>query len=115
MVLNRYKFFLPSADRHRLRVSQILILPPYQRKGHGQRLLELVYKLALDVHCVEVTIEDPSPAFQFVRDLTDIALCRKHGFFLKKSTLKPNSFLPSLLSLLFIIINDILTMNERMD
>ncbi len=37
-----YKFLLyPSSWR--LRISQIMILPPYQRVGHGQQLLQWVY------------------------------------------------------------------------
>ncbi|CAF3263628.1 unnamed protein product, partial [Rotaria sp. Silwood2] len=30
-------------DKKRPRISQVLILPPYQRKGHGRRLLTAIY------------------------------------------------------------------------
>jgi len=75
-----YKF-LAYPDEWKLRLSQILILPPFQRAGHGQKLLQLVYSLAEQRRAVEVNIEDPSPVFQMLRDLTDVNLCRKHRFF----------------------------------
>ena len=65
----------------RLRLSQILLLPPYQRQGHGQHLLQLVYRLCRERECVELNIEDPSPVFQLVRDLLDVRSCREHGFY----------------------------------
>jgi GNAT superfamily N-acetyltransferase len=75
-----YKFlFYP--DKWRLRLSQILILPPYQRKGHGGHLLRLVFRLANERNYAEVNIEDPSPGFQFLRDLTDLQACTKQKLF----------------------------------
>jgi histone acetyltransferase 1 len=78
-----YKF-LSYPDDWKMRLSQILILPPYQRAGHGQKLLQLVYSLAEQRRAIEVNIEDPSPVFQLLRDLTDVNLCRKHRFFEKQ-------------------------------
>lgn len=75
-----YKFFA-YPDSWRLRLSQMLILPPYQRHGHGLKLLQCVYELAQQRRYVEVNVEDPSPAFQFVRDIADVLNCRKAGFF----------------------------------
>jgi len=86
-----YKFInFPVCD-FRQRLSQILILPPYQRRGHGQALLQVVYGLTAQNDCVETTVEDPSPIFQIVRDLTDVQNCKKKGFFLKKPGEKPRS------------------------
>lgn len=75
-----YKFFC-YPDRWKLRISQFLILPPYQRQGHGQRLLRLIYNLAIQRDYVEITVEHPSPKFQYVRDLIDLQKCRSLGFY----------------------------------
>lgn len=75
-----YTFFA-FPDSSRVRLSQILILPCYQRKGHGQRLLQIVYELAARGPFLEVNVEDPSPGFQSVRDIVDLSRCRSAGFF----------------------------------
>ena len=66
-------------DEWQLRVSQILVLPPFQRAGHGAQLLRFVYLLARQRDFLYVTVEDPSPVFQHLRDLTDLRLCRDHS------------------------------------
>lgn len=53
-----YKFLAYPSD-WKMRLSQILILPPYQRSGHGQKLLQLVYAEAEKRNMIEVNIEDP--------------------------------------------------------
>lgn len=53
-----YKFLAYPSD-WKMRLSQILILPPYQRSGHGQKLLQLVYAEAEKRGMIEVNIEDP--------------------------------------------------------
>lgn len=45
----------------RFRLSQILVLPPYQRGGHGAELLNCVYREAMARGSHEVAIEDPGP------------------------------------------------------
>ncbi len=45
----------------RFRLSQILVLPPYQRGGHGAELLNCVYREARARGSHEVAIEDPGP------------------------------------------------------
>jgi histone acetyltransferase 1 len=65
-----------------VRVCQALILPPYQRSGHGSELLLSVHDYAekyinnfavssngMDI--VEVNVEDPAPGFVALRDITD--------------------------------------------
>lgn len=88
-----YKF-LHYPNDWKMRLSQILILPPYQRAGHGQRLLQFVYAEAERRKMIEVNIEDPSPVFQMLRDLTDIQLCKKHKFFEKNGQRKHTSTAP---------------------
>eukprot|EP00960_Hanusia_phi_P038493 753461-Hanusia_phi.AAC.6 len=57
------------------RISQFVILPPFQRMGHGERLLRRVYQLAADSpQCCEVRIENPSVGFSKLRDATDARL-----------------------------------------
>lgn len=76
-----YQFFhYPSS--YRLRLSQILILPPYQRSGHGRYLLQQVYQDArINPQYVEINIEDPSPGFQRLRDTMDLQACIENGYF----------------------------------
>ena len=59
----------------RLRLSQILILPRYQRGGHGSALLQAVYDDAAARRCHEVSVEDPSPGMMRCRLSTDVANC----------------------------------------
>lgn len=61
----------------RARISQFVILPPYQHSGHGARLYSAVYKSLLDDKLVfEITVEDPSETFDDLRDLNDLAFLR---------------------------------------
>ena len=61
----------------KVRVCQALVLPPYQRAGHGFRLLSAAYAACALArpHVTEVTVEDPAPGFVRLRDATDLALC----------------------------------------
>lgn len=63
----------------KLRVCQALILPIYQGQGWGKKMLLEVYKRTSDrVDTSEVTVEDPAPGFQFMRDAVDIEWALKH-------------------------------------
>uniref|UniRef100_A0A7S2Z9Q4 histone acetyltransferase n=1 Tax=Rhodosorus marinus TaxID=101924 RepID=A0A7S2Z9Q4_9RHOD len=59
----------------RIRISQVLVLPQYQSKGHGSKLLEALYKECLVRKCLEITIEDPSESFRVLRDSQDLQNC----------------------------------------
>lgn len=66
-------FYYP--DKIRMRLSQFLILPPYQRRGHGSELYRTVYKYVVEnPNIVELTVEDPNEYFDFLRDRSDILL-----------------------------------------
>ena len=67
-----YRFWCwPGKTRWRL--SQFLILPPYQGQRHGTHLYQTVYEHALsDPAICELTIEDPSEAFDKLRDTCDL-------------------------------------------
>ncbi|CAG7819872.1 unnamed protein product [Allacma fusca] len=72
-----YNFFAYPANI-RPRVSQMLILPPFQRQGLGVNLLSTVYKYyRADARVKEITVEDPSDDFEMLRDYVDAKDCLK--------------------------------------
>ncbi|OBT96054.1 histone acetyltransferase 1 [Pseudogymnoascus verrucosus] len=61
----------------RSRLSQFIILPPFQGGGHGARLYSTVFAhYQSDPQTVEITIEDPNEAFDDLRDLNDLIYLR---------------------------------------
>ncbi|KAK3700573.1 histone acetyltransferase 1 [Vermiconidia calcicola] len=66
---------LPSRER----LSQFLILPTFQRGGHGQELYNTVYTtLTKPPNIREFTVEDPNEAFDDLRDQCDLLYLRHH-------------------------------------
>ncbi|XP_027331567.1 histone acetyltransferase type B catalytic subunit [Abrus precatorius] len=65
-----YRFY-HYPDDSRLRLSQILVLPPYQRKGYGRLLLEVLYDVAISENVFDLTVEEPLDQFQHVRTCVD--------------------------------------------
>ncbi|KAF8393487.1 hypothetical protein HHK36_021731 [Tetracentron sinense] len=65
-----YRFY-HYPDSSRLRISQILVLPPYQGQGHGRHLLETLYSVAISEKVYDVTVEEPSDYLQHVRTCID--------------------------------------------
>lgn len=61
-----YRFYA-FPDRFRLRISQFLLFPPYQKKGHGRRLLQAVYDSAISRGARDIPVEDPAPEFGRLR------------------------------------------------
>ena len=69
-----------------VRICQALILKPYQRQGHGQRMIHCIYDLAhgkypkevYDCKIVQVNVEDPSPAFIALRNRVDVDWIQEH-------------------------------------
>ncbi|KAG0146460.1 hypothetical protein CROQUDRAFT_62728 [Cronartium quercuum f. sp. fusiforme G11] len=76
-----YSFYhYPSSTR--LRLSQFIILPPYQSCSHGSMLYSQIFQYLLKRDDVtELTIEDPSEAFEDLRDKEDLKLLMKHKVF----------------------------------
>jgi len=70
----RYYLYNPkSPDTSRIRISQFLILPPFQHQGHGKNLYNSLITHFLTVTPIqEITVEDPSEAFQNLRDIQDL-------------------------------------------
>jgi histone acetyltransferase 1 len=72
----------------KLRVCQALIMPYHQGKGLGREMLLAVYNIAQGREAIsQITVEDPAPAFQRLRDSVDCewALCKEELLYKKKS------------------------------
>ncbi|KAL3825234.1 hypothetical protein ACJIZ3_021263 [Penstemon smallii] len=59
-------------DSTRLRLGQILIIPPEQRKGYGRTLLEVLNNVAISENVYDLTIEEPIDSLQHVRTCIDV-------------------------------------------
>ncbi|PFH60873.1 hypothetical protein XA68_10186 [Ophiocordyceps unilateralis] len=61
----------------RTRVSHFVILPPFQAKGNGARLYKTIFEYYLQhPQTYELTVENPSEAFDDLRDVCDLAFLR---------------------------------------
>ena len=66
----------------RLRLSQFVILPPFQRAGHGGKFYDIIFKNArADPAVQEISIEDPSVAFEDLRDRRDLIFLESNDVF----------------------------------
>jgi len=66
----------------RLRLSQFIILPPFQAAGHGGRFYDIILKNARhDPKVQEISVEDPSDAFEDLRDRRDLAFLEGNKVF----------------------------------
>ena len=56
--------FYAYPNGKRPRISQMVVFPPYQRRGHGAALLQSVYDdCSTRPEVIDITVEDPSPEF----------------------------------------------------
>lgn len=63
-------------DKMRPRISQFLILPPFQRQGLGAHLLQSLYDRYRDLDSVvDIAVEDPAENFTKLRDFVDAHNC----------------------------------------
>ena len=70
--------FLLSELPCRSRISQFIILPPFQGKGNAGRLYSTIFDHYLhNTQTMEITVEDPNEAFDDLRDLNDLEFLRK--------------------------------------
>ncbi|KAG9237136.1 acyl-CoA N-acyltransferase [Amylocarpus encephaloides] len=66
-----------SALPCRSRISQFIILPPYQGGGNGSRLYNAIFDYFLqDPKTIEITVEDPNESFDDLRDINDLSRLR---------------------------------------
>ena len=58
-------------EKLRTKISQVLVLPPYQRRGIASRVYELIYNeyRLNDPRCFQVMTEDAADDFQKVQDI----------------------------------------------
>ncbi|KAK4323856.1 hypothetical protein Pmani_005495 [Petrolisthes manimaculis] len=65
-------------DNIRPRISQMLVLPPFQRLGVGTEMLKTIYmRYQDDPKVLDITVEDPSDNFARLRDYVDSKNCMK--------------------------------------
>lgn len=68
----------PLQAPSRERISQFIILPPYQGQSLGSRLYETIFQFYVKMPNVyEIPVEDPNEAFDAMRDYSDIIYLRK--------------------------------------
>lgn len=61
----------------RTRLSQFIILPPFQGKGNGARLYKAIFEhYHKQPQTYEFTVEDPNEAFDDLRDVCDLEFLR---------------------------------------
>ncbi|KAG0324593.1 histone acetyltransferase 1 [Dissophora globulifera] len=78
---NMYPYFY-YPDQIRMRISQFLILPPYQQQGHGSRLYQSLYAdFGSRKEVREMTVEDPNEDFSDLRDKNDMKHLTAKGVF----------------------------------
>jgi histone acetyltransferase 1 len=71
-----------SSHPCRSRISQFVILPPFQKGGNGSRFYNAIFDNFLDdPKTIEITVEDPNEAFDDMRDLNDLARLRLNATF----------------------------------
>lgn len=79
----------------RSRISQFLILPPYQRGGHGSQLYETVYSFYLaHPQTIEIPVEDPNESFDDMRDTCDLVRLRSNPAFTSLRLNNTSNILP---------------------
>ena len=86
-----YKYFhYTGADKfdkdpevhYRARISQFLILPPYQHCNHGRSLYNAIAEYWMGDNTIdEFTVEDPNELFDDMRDKGDLERLYRSGFF----------------------------------
>ncbi|CDS01211.1 hypothetical protein, partial [Sporisorium scitamineum] len=78
-----YKFWC-WPDSSRIRLSQFVILPPFQKQGHGGALYTTVYdQIRQRSSVTELTVEDPSEDFDRLRDGNDLRRLLAPGGFVE--------------------------------
>eukprot|EP01055_Gregarina_sp_Pseudo9_P005666 Gregarina_sp_Pseudo_9__5665@NODE_7_length_7070_cov_43_502062_g5_i0_p1_GENE_NODE_7_length_7070_cov_43_502062_g5_i0NODE_7_length_7070_cov_43_502062_g5_i0_p1_ORF_typecomplete_len619_score216_81Hat1_N/PF10394_9/4_4e07Hat1_N/PF10394_9/2_9e03Acetyltransf_1/PF00583_25/8_2e02Acetyltransf_1/PF00583_25/0_012Acetyltransf_10/PF13673_7/0_0034Acetyltransf_7/PF13508_7/1_6e04Acetyltransf_7/PF13508_7/0_38_NODE_7_length_7070_cov_43_502062_g5_i019023758 len=77
-VVTVYQFF--ALPRDRARISQFFVLPHRQRIGLGRSILcALTEVLCADANIRQITVEDPAPAFQRLRDVCSVSMAVRFG------------------------------------
>lgn len=70
---NGFKQFESTSENYRLKISQFIVLPCYQHKGHGSRLYDTIYEdCHNDSSIKELIVESPNESFDDLRDIRDL-------------------------------------------
>ncbi|KAL0577366.1 histone acetyltransferase 1 [Marasmius crinis-equi] len=78
--------FYHYPEMTRLRLSQFVIIQPYQRSAHGSELYKAIYNYAVShPHIGELTVEDPAEAFEDLRDKNDLKMLLSNEAFMKEA------------------------------
>lgn len=73
--LNRFL----DVSSHRMRISQFLVLAPFQGKGVGSLLYNTIFGIGMkNQSAMEIAVEDPNEDFDLLRDLCDLKYLRKN-------------------------------------
>lgn len=89
LTVYQYYAYGREVNMKRPRISQMLVLPNYQRQGLGVTLLDTVYKSYRgDDKVVDITVEDPSDNFVRLRDFVDTKNCLGLAAFAKQEVMK---------------------------
>ncbi|EOD51544.1 putative histone acetyltransferase type b catalytic subunit protein [Neofusicoccum parvum] len=74
--------YSPLDAPSRERISQFIIIPPFQGQAHGSHLYNTMMSMFLnDKNVFEVTVEDPNEVFDDLRDWCDLARLRQNPTF----------------------------------
>jgi len=77
--------FYHFPEKVRMRLSQFIILPPYQRQSHGSELYTAIYRyVCSQPHIAELTVEDPAEAFEDLRDKNDLQMLLSNSPFMEE-------------------------------
>ena len=84
-----YRFYAFPVDRCRLRLSQLVTLPSFRRKGVGALMMRALYRSASDpkqrggLSVVDVSLEDPTEETRRLRDSEDVRRLLSDDYFVK--------------------------------
>ncbi|KAF8466625.1 acyl-CoA N-acyltransferase [Kalaharituber pfeilii] len=82
LIHSDYPDTTPDTFPCRARISQFLVFPPYQGLGHGSLFYDNLMSHLLSHPLVsEITVEEPSDAFEDLRHLRDLARLQNSGIF----------------------------------
>lgn len=89
-------YFSPSLHERRQKLAQFFVLPPFQGQGHGAALYTICRRQALESDTIaEFAVEDPSEAFEDLRDKCDLASLARDDEFQNASLHDPKGSLES--------------------
>lgn len=76
-------------DKIRPRIAQFLILPPFQRKGVGNKLFKTICEhFRAQSNVTDITVEDASEDFQRLRNIHDARLLKDLSSYSKENLMK---------------------------